>query len=87
MAIFFTVCSPIMDTDFSFHWLKSGDLHAETEGMLLAAQDQVLPTRPIQHFYDEQCSSVCRLCGEQNETAENIICGCKFLSTSPDMIQ
>ena len=29
---FFTLCNPIMDTYISFHWLKSGDLHAETEG-------------------------------------------------------
>ena len=53
---FFTVCNPIMDNDISFHWLKSGDLHAETEGMLVAAQDQALPTRFIQHLYDERCS-------------------------------
>ena len=57
-----------MDKDFSFHWLKSGDLYAETEGMLLAVQDQVLPTRSIQHLYDEQYTSVCRLCGDQTET-------------------
>ena len=74
---FFNVCGPIMDRDFSS---KSGDLYAETEGMLFAAQDQSLPTRSIQHLYDEQCPSACRLCGEQTETIEHIISGCKFLS-------
>ena len=72
-----------MDKEFSLHWLKyGGDLHAETEGMLLAAQDQALPTRSIQHLYDEQCPPVCRLCGEQTETTEHIICGCKFLAAT-----
>ena len=50
---FINVCGPIMDKEFSFHWLKSGDLYAESEGMLLVAQDQALPTRSIQHLYDE----------------------------------
>ena len=69
-----------MDTDTSFHWLKSGDFHTETEGMLIAAQDQALPIRSIQHLYDEWCSFVCKLCGEQSETVEHIISGCNFLA-------
>ena len=71
-----------MDKNFSFHWLKSGNLYAETEGMLLAAKDQALSTRSIQHMYDEQCTSVCRLCGEQTETIEHIISGCQFLAAT-----
>lgn len=88
---FFNVCSSIMDKDFSFHWLKSGDLSGETEGILLAAQDKALPTRSIQHLYDDQCTSVCRLFGEQTETIKHIISGVSFwllLSIiSPGMIQ
>ena len=79
-----------MDKDFSFHWLKYGDLHVETESMLLAAQDQALPTRSIQHLYDEQFPSVCRLCGEQTELLSISFVGVSFLlllNTSPDMIQ
>ena len=68
---FFNVCSPIMDKDFSFHYLKSGDFYAETKNMLLVAWDQALPTRSIQHLYDKQCCSVCRLCGEHTETIEH----------------
>ena len=79
---FFTVCNPITDTDISFHWLKSGDLHTETESMLVAAQDHALSTRSIQHLYDERCSSVCRLYREQSKTVEHIICGCKFLAAT-----
>ena len=41
-----------------------------------------LPTRSIQHLYDVCCSPVCRLCGEQSETVEHIICGCKFLAAT-----
>ena len=38
--------------DGSWQWLKRGELKKETEGMLMAAQDQALRTRYIQNRID-----------------------------------
>ena len=38
-----------VDQDKTHRWLKAADLKAETEGFIIEAQDQSLPTRWYQH--------------------------------------
>ena len=48
--------------DGSWQWITRGELKKETEGMLMAAQDQALRTRYIQNRIDGQTSisPICR---------------------------
>jgi hypothetical protein len=58
----------------SWDWLKTGWLKKETEGFLLAAQDQALPTKNYKvTIMKEQGSKKCRMCGERDETVMQII--------------
>ena len=48
-----------------WEWLKKGKLKKETEGTILAAQDQVLRTNAIKHHIDKSKKSPkCRMCGQ-----------------------
>ena len=38
-----------VDQDKTHRWLKAADLKAETEGLIIEAQDKSLPTRWYQH--------------------------------------
>ena len=58
-----------IDKETSQHWLRSAGLKAETEGFLIAAQDQSLPTRNHQkHVMKQNTSSNCRICEGGEET-------------------
>ena len=53
-----------------------GQLKKETEGMLMAAQDQVLRTNHIKRIDKQDLSPMCRLYGEQEETISHIVAEC-----------
>ena len=56
-------------------------LKKETEGLLLAAQDQALRTRRIMKNIDKKdVQDKCRLCGERDETVAHIVSECKQLA-------
>ena len=61
-------------------WLTKGDLSIETEGFLLAAQDQALRTRALQNVFSPSFSPRCRLCNSQGETVEHLVSGCTQLA-------
>ena len=53
----------------------------ETEGLILAAQEQALRTNSIKHSIDKTSeTTLCRLCGNSAETVKHIISGCKRLA-------
>ena len=53
----------------------------ETEGLILAAQEQALRTNSIKHSIDKTSQTpLCRLCGESTETVWHIVSGCKKLA-------
>ena len=54
----------------------------EKESLLIAAQDQALSTRAMQHIYSTATSPLCRLCGSCDETVEHLVSGCSFLAVS-----
>ena len=64
----------------SWRWLRNGFLK-ETEGLILAAQEQALRTNSIKHSIDKTSETpLCRLCRNSTETVRHIISGCKRLA-------
>jgi hypothetical protein len=65
----------------SWLWLKKGYLKKETEGLILAAQNQALRSRWVQHNIDKiDVSPKCRMCGERDETIAHIVSECSQLA-------
>ena len=75
-------CAELIDQKLHFLWHFKGFLTGETEGLLIAAQDQALSTRAMQHIYSAATSPLCRLCGSRDETVEHLVSGCSFLAVS-----
>ena len=66
----------------SWDWLRGGHLKKETESLICAAQDQVLPTMTQRaRRYKEPVSELCRACGEKPETVMHIASGCAVLAS------
>ena len=65
----------------SWRWLRNGYLKPETEGMILAAQEQSLHTRAIQAKIDKKAiSPMCRMCGQAEETNMHIVSACSKIA-------
>ncbi|CAK1579591.1 unnamed protein product [Parnassius mnemosyne] len=73
---------PYVDIEASNNWLKHGEIFAETEGFMVAIQDQVMPTKNYLRFIvktgieDDQC----RRCHQKPETIQHITGGCQVLA-------
>ena len=78
---------PHVDTITTNKWLSS-NLKGETEGLLVAAQDQAVNTRNCQKVIcDQQVESKCRMCSQHKETVDHIVSGCEpKQSASPGTI-
>lgn len=62
-------------------WLRGAGLRAETEGFIMAAQDQSLPTRNYEaNIIKNGTKPNCRLCDKFAETVDHIISGCPILA-------
>ena len=59
----------------SWRWLiRNGFLKKETEGLILAAQEQALRTNSIKYSRDKSSETIlCRLCGDATETVRHIV--------------
>ncbi|XP_030754980.1 uncharacterized protein LOC115881577 [Sitophilus oryzae] len=67
----------------SLHWLTSGYLYPETEGFIVAMQDQVIPTRNYRKLIlKENISDKCRRCDSGSENIEHILSGCSNLAST-----
>ena len=70
-----------MDDKDSWLWLQKGVLKKETEGLILAAQEQALRVNWIKKMIDKQgCSAKCRMCDERDETVAHIVSECSQLA-------
>ena len=78
--LFLMLCDRNFDEMASVYWLTKGDLSAESEGFLLAAQDQALYARVLQNVFSHSASSQCQLCNSQGETVEHLVSGCTQLA-------
>ena len=62
-------------------WLRKGNLKRETESLLLPAQNNAIRTNHIEVRIDKtQQNSICRLCGDRDETINYIISECNKLA-------
>lgn len=72
-----------VDAVMSYKWLSVGYLYPETEGFMVAIQDQVIATRNYLKYIvndtDVPCDN-CRACGQPHETIQHIIAGCSTLA-------
>ena len=65
----------------SWRWLRNGFLKKETEGLILADQEQALRTNSIKYNIDKTSETpLCRVCGDDIETVRYIASGCKTLA-------
>ena len=65
----------------TFLWLSKGDLKAETESEIVAAQDQALNTKYYAtKILHTETDNKCRLCQQLDETIEHIISACPILA-------
>ena len=61
----------LISEDDTFLWLSKGDLKAETESEIVAAQDQALQTKYYAtKILTTETESKCRLCQQFNETID-----------------
>ena len=78
---FYRQTKEIVDETASNHWIKDGHLMKETEGLLMAAQEQAIRTRKIRHAIDKtDICPKCRWCAEKDETVEHLLTGCSTLA-------
>ena len=65
----------------SWRWLRNGFLKKETEGLILAAQEQALRTNSITYSIDKTSETpLCILYGDATETVRHIVSGCTKLA-------
>jgi hypothetical protein len=64
-----------------FLWLSKGDVKAETESEIVAAQDQALHTKYYAtQILNTETDRQCRLCQQFDETIDHIISACPILA-------
>ena len=67
----------------TFSWLKSSGLKAETEGFIIAAQDQSLRTKNyLANIMKTESDPKCRFCKQHNETIDHLVSACPTLAKS-----
>ena len=77
-----------VDQIATHQWLRSSGLKAETEGFIVAAQDQSLFTRNYQaNILKNGADPKCRICEEYNETIDHIVSGCPVLRKNEYIIR
>ena len=70
-----------LSSNDTWQWLQRGELKKETEGMIMAAQDQALRKRYIQRAIDgTYISPKCRKCNQEDETINHIASECPALA-------
>ena len=72
-----------VDKDKTHQWLRGTGLKAETEGFIMAAQDQSLFTRNYQSKIAKNgADPKCRFCDQYDETIDHLVSGCSFLTSN-----
>ena len=70
-----------VDKKATYHWLISSRLKSETEGCIIAAQDQSLFTKNYQaNIMHNGTKAKCRFCADKVETIDQLVSGCSILT-------
>ena len=70
-----------LSSNDTWQWIQRGELKKETEGMIMAAQDQALRTRYSQRAIDgTNISPKCRKCNQKDKTINHIASECTALA-------
>ena len=72
-----------IDKKTSLLWLQKGYLFPETEGFIMAIQDEVIRTRNYRKYIlkePEIVHDLCRMCNKQSETIQHLVAGCEKLA-------
>ena len=68
-------------SDHCWAWLQNGDLKGETEGFIVAPQNQSIRTNLVKAKIDKsQGDSSCRVCRKVDESIDLIVSGCSKLA-------
>ena len=81
----YPICASDRDVNFSLthQWLASPGLKSETEGFIIAVQDQSLPTRNFQANISENSTDPkCRICDKHTETIGHLVSCCPILAST-----
>ena len=79
---------PDIDPKLTHQWLQGTGLKGETEGFIIAAQDQSLPTRNYKaKIVKDGSDPSCRICGKFPETIDHIVGGCPLLAEKEYLIR
>jgi hypothetical protein len=71
----------LISEEDTFLWLSKGELKAETESEIVAAQDQALQTKDhATKILQTEEDSKCRLCHQFEETVDHIMSACPILA-------
>ncbi len=73
-----------VDKRISDEWLRTGNLYAETEGFVIAIQDQVVPTRNYRQIIlnESEVEDKCRKCSGKGESIQHLLNGCPSLAAT-----
>nr|XP_049697160.1 uncharacterized protein LOC126054692 [Helicoverpa armigera] len=75
------LCQENVDKDASNTWLRRGELFPETEGFMIAIQDQVIETRNYRKYIIKNLTNdSCRKCNSSPETIQHITGACKSIA-------
>ena len=70
-----------IDTKLTNKWLSSTGLKGETEGFIIAAQDQSVATKAyMAKIVKDGSDPSCRICKKADETVDHIVAGCPILA-------
>jgi Ni,Fe-hydrogenase III component G len=71
----------LISEEVTFLWFSKGDLKAETESEIIAAQDQAIQTKYYAtKILNTETDSKCRLFQQFDETIDHIISACPILA-------
>ena len=80
---FYQIHQSHIDLEASNKWLMVSDIYGETEGFMMAIQDQVIHTRNYAKYIIKDASvvsDICRKCSSTSETIDHITSGCSALA-------